>query len=181
MTSVGTPLYQAPEVSRGERHGFPADIFSFGITMYEICDRNLPYRRSERDNPIKLAADVALNGYRPEIREDSWNPAISCLIISCWCDTIAIRPTLPNLMWCLTKIMEGTSGLITVQTKGGGAASKRKGYVEPDFTPGALWRRVETPPSKITLGEILGQGGERRGRDRSQGGRRISTAETQPC
>ena len=39
MTHKGTILYQAPEVSRGERYGSPADVYSFGITMYELCDR----------------------------------------------------------------------------------------------------------------------------------------------
>lgn len=39
MTAVGTPLYQAPEVSRGERYGFAADVYSFAITMYELCKK----------------------------------------------------------------------------------------------------------------------------------------------
>ena len=39
MTIKGTLIYQAPELSRGERYGFAADIFSFALTMYEVCDR----------------------------------------------------------------------------------------------------------------------------------------------
>ena len=39
MTLKGTFLYQAPELSRGERYGFPADVYSFAITMYEVCKR----------------------------------------------------------------------------------------------------------------------------------------------
>ena len=39
MTIKGTLLYQAPEVSREERYSFPADVFSFAITMYELCDK----------------------------------------------------------------------------------------------------------------------------------------------
>ena len=35
----GTLIYQAPELSRGERYGFAADVFSFALTMYEVCDR----------------------------------------------------------------------------------------------------------------------------------------------
>jgi serine/threonine protein kinase len=30
---VGTPLYVAPEIIRGERYGCPADVFSFAITL----------------------------------------------------------------------------------------------------------------------------------------------------
>jgi len=39
MTIKGTLIYQAPELSRGERYGFAADVYSFAITMYELCDR----------------------------------------------------------------------------------------------------------------------------------------------
>ena len=39
MTIKGTFIYQAPELSRGERYGFAADVFSFALTMYELCDR----------------------------------------------------------------------------------------------------------------------------------------------
>ena len=39
MTIKGTLVYQAPELSRGERYGFAADIFSLALTMYEVCDK----------------------------------------------------------------------------------------------------------------------------------------------
>ena len=39
MTAKGTLIYQAPELSRGERYGFAADVFSFALTMYEVCNR----------------------------------------------------------------------------------------------------------------------------------------------
>ena len=39
MTCVGTLLYQAPEISKGERYGFAADVFSFALTAYSVCDR----------------------------------------------------------------------------------------------------------------------------------------------
>ena len=39
MTYTGTILYQAPEVSQGKRYGFEADVFSFALTAYSVCDR----------------------------------------------------------------------------------------------------------------------------------------------
>ncbi len=39
MTIKGTLVYQSPELSRGERYGLAADIFSLALTMYEVCDR----------------------------------------------------------------------------------------------------------------------------------------------
>ena len=46
MTQTGTPLWAAPELLRGERYDEMVDIFSFGIVLYEIATRKLPY--SER-------------------------------------------------------------------------------------------------------------------------------------
>ena len=51
MTSVGTPIYTAPEVLRGDRYGFEADVYSFGLTIYSLCDRvsNCPCQQPTLD------------------------------------------------------------------------------------------------------------------------------------
>ena len=48
-----------------------------------MCDRKVPYADSERGKMFKLAMAVAEKGHRPKIRE-SWNPAVSYLITTCW-------------------------------------------------------------------------------------------------
>jgi serine/threonine-protein kinase len=40
---VGTPHYMAPELIRGEPIGIKADIYSFGVMMYEMFSGKLPY------------------------------------------------------------------------------------------------------------------------------------------
>ena len=39
MSMTGTPIYTAPEILRGERYSFAADVYSFGLTTYAVCDR----------------------------------------------------------------------------------------------------------------------------------------------
>ena len=39
MMVMGTPIYMAPEILSGERYSFAADVYSFGLTMYAVCDR----------------------------------------------------------------------------------------------------------------------------------------------
>jgi serine/threonine protein kinase len=43
MTSVGSPLWAAPEVLRGEESGSPSDVFSFAIVVYESIEWQEPY------------------------------------------------------------------------------------------------------------------------------------------
>ena len=182
MTHKGTFLYQAPEVSRGDRYDFSADVYSFALTMYELCDRvsleasvhvsssllqsppfqDLPYTSHERGKAIKLATDVATEGHRPELRS-TWNVGVSFLITSCWCGVGSLRPSLALVISNLSLIMEGRSGLITSAAAAAAAASagpaKEKTQADdPRFAPGALWRRVETRPALINKAEVIGGG-----------------------
>lgn len=40
---LGTPLFMAPEVARGERYSFPVDIWSLGITAVELAEIRPPF------------------------------------------------------------------------------------------------------------------------------------------
>jgi serine/threonine protein kinase len=37
MTAVGTPVYCAPEISRGEQYDEAVDVYSFGMTLLTMC------------------------------------------------------------------------------------------------------------------------------------------------
>ena len=39
----GTPVYMAPEVLSDEQYDFKADVYSFGILMYEVVTDSIPY------------------------------------------------------------------------------------------------------------------------------------------
>ncbi|EGD82035.1 TKL protein kinase [Salpingoeca rosetta] len=39
---VGTPLYMAPEALTGSKYSFEADIFSFGVLMWEVATQRVP-------------------------------------------------------------------------------------------------------------------------------------------
>ncbi|OHT06834.1 Serine/threonine-protein kinase SAPK2 [Tritrichomonas foetus] len=50
-TACGTVAYMAPEVLMRQRHGAPADIWSFGVTLYALLTRRMPFPDAEIEDP----------------------------------------------------------------------------------------------------------------------------------
>ena len=48
MTVVGSPIYTAPEVLGEGKYSEKADVYSFGMTLYEMSTGRQPY--SERQD-----------------------------------------------------------------------------------------------------------------------------------
>ena len=63
---MGSPQWTAPEILRGEPHDESADTYSFGILIFEIMSKQLPYKgidtfqvgtghsRPEPDHPARI-------------------------------------------------------------------------------------------------------------------------------
>ncbi|MFD7658651.1 protein kinase, partial [Actinosynnema sp. NPDC059797] len=60
---VGTPAYLAPEVARGEKGGFPADVFALGSTLYAAVEGDPPF--GVDGNTIALLHRVAEGKFAP--------------------------------------------------------------------------------------------------------------------
>lgn len=61
---VGTPLYMAPEVLRGDPHGGPADVWSLGCILYELAALRSPFKEEGLSLPT-LFARVQAGDYPP--------------------------------------------------------------------------------------------------------------------
>ena len=55
---TGTPLYMAPEVIRRKWTDRRLDIFSLGVTLYELCTFQLPWPKMETSGLAALAHDT---------------------------------------------------------------------------------------------------------------------------
>jgi hypothetical protein len=64
MTQVGTPMWMAPEVIIGEKYTEKADVYSFGIILWEIMTRMEPYPDKEA---MQIVLQVVKDGLRPTI------------------------------------------------------------------------------------------------------------------
>jgi len=93
MTRCGSPSWTAPEVIRGEKYTEKADIYSFGIILWELLTRQQPYK--ER-NFMGVGMDV-LNGVRPSIPESCPKP-FAKLMKKCWHADPSKRPAMKKLL-----------------------------------------------------------------------------------
>mmetsp|Transcript_9941 Transcript_9941/g.14983 ORF Transcript_9941/g.14983 Transcript_9941/m.14983 type:complete len:727 (-) Transcript_9941:173-2353(-) len=101
MTScVGNLFYLAPEVFSGDHYTQSADVFSFGILMWEIISRESPY---EGQNPQRAAYLAATRNLRPS---DSSNydrspPSLQHIRDQCWHSEPSERPSFTDVLVAL--------------------------------------------------------------------------------
>ncbi|KAH8265256.1 hypothetical protein KR038_002493, partial [Drosophila bunnanda] len=91
----GTPAYMAPEVFRDEKYTDKCDIYSFGIMLWEMMSRQVPFSHLENSDNGYAVLGAAERGVRPPlkaVRSDCWE-GIRQLIVRCWDQDPARRPT----------------------------------------------------------------------------------------
>ncbi|RIA94688.1 kinase-like domain-containing protein [Glomus cerebriforme] len=86
--------YMAPELLSGEKYTKKADIYSFGLIMYQVATNTRPdrYRHYKRD----LANDI-LNGRRPGFVRDLMPRCYENLMRNCWNNEKRSRPKTETL------------------------------------------------------------------------------------
>ncbi|KAK6126307.1 hypothetical protein DH2020_039952 [Rehmannia glutinosa] len=79
-SAAGTPEWMAPEVLRDEPSNEKADVYSFGVILWELATLQQPW---DNLNPAQVVAAVGFKGKRLEIPLDM-NPQIAAIIVACW-------------------------------------------------------------------------------------------------
>jgi Protein tyrosine and serine/threonine kinase len=85
---TGTYRYMAPEVIRHESYSSNADVYSFGICLWQLITREIPFSTM---TPIQAAYAVA-EGHRPDI-PSSTPLRLQEIIRSCWDHDSQRRPS----------------------------------------------------------------------------------------
>ncbi|KAF8953969.1 hypothetical protein BGZ46_003098 [Entomortierella lignicola] len=100
---VGTPYWMAPEVIReGQTYDYKADIWSLGITIYEIATGNPPF--ADQD-PMRAVSLIPKS--RPAQLEGDWTPAMKEFVALCLHEEPNERPSAEDLL--KTKWIKNTS------------------------------------------------------------------------
>ncbi|KRX09626.1 Regulator of chromosome condensation 1/beta-lactamase-inhibitor protein II [Pseudocohnilembus persalinus] len=85
---IGTYQWMAPEVIAGQTYTEKADVFSFGIILWEIASRQPPYRDK---TGIQVSYEVLNSDLRPPIPSDTPSD-FGDLIKLCWDKNPSLRP-----------------------------------------------------------------------------------------
>eukprot|EP00339_Tiarina_fusa_P007076 CAMPEP_0117050370 /NCGR_PEP_ID=MMETSP0472-20121206/34774_1 /TAXON_ID=693140 ORGANISM="Tiarina fusus, Strain LIS" /NCGR_SAMPLE_ID=MMETSP0472 /ASSEMBLY_ACC=CAM_ASM_000603 /LENGTH=88 /DNA_ID=CAMNT_0004764119 /DNA_START=283 /DNA_END=545 /DNA_ORIENTATION=+ len=88
MTACGTPSWTAPEVLRNERYTTKADVYGFGIVVWEMFARSDPFPGMP---PFQIVFAVGTQKLRPRVEPD-WPLEWVNLITTCWNEDPAARP-----------------------------------------------------------------------------------------
>jgi len=107
LSSVGAdnPVWLAPEVIQREAYDGKADVYSYGVILWELVARE----DFLKDILSPLAIEQAvLQGERPPIPEDCLAkcPELASLIVRCWAAEPSARPTFSEICEELAAITE---------------------------------------------------------------------------
>lgn len=94
MTSCGTPSWTAPEVLRNDRYTEKADVFGFGVVVWECVTRQDPHPGMP---PFQVVLEVGSKHLRPEIPSTAPTP-LQDLMRSCWSEDPAQRPSFQEIV-----------------------------------------------------------------------------------
>ncbi|KAF0910702.1 hypothetical protein E2562_004694 [Oryza meyeriana var. granulata] len=99
---TGTYRWMAPEVIEHKPYDHKADVFSFGILMWELLTGKIPY---EYLTPLQAAVGVVQKGLRPTIPKNA-HAKLSELLQKCWQQDPAERPDFSEILETLQRIAE---------------------------------------------------------------------------
>lgn len=92
--NTGSLRYMAPEVALGLPYTEKADVYSFGILLWQMARDKVPFKGMSRDNFTK---DVVKGGERPKL-DKHWPEQFSSLLTDCWHKDHLKRPSFETVI-----------------------------------------------------------------------------------
>lgn len=80
VTVTGTFRWMAPEIMKDEPVGFKSDIYSYGMVIWELVTRQLPFGDAEWG---QIVYAVCEHNARPPI-PSSFPPPLADMVRACW-------------------------------------------------------------------------------------------------
>lgn len=102
----GTPQWMAPEVLRSEQSDEKADVYSFGVIMWELATGKVPW---DGHNAMQVVGAVGFMNQRLQI-PDGLDPEWANMIQECWHSDPRQRPAFSDIMDQLKEIQKRSLG-----------------------------------------------------------------------
>lgn len=99
---TGTYRWMAPEVIEHKPYDYKADVFSFGIALWELLTGELPYTGL---TPLQAAVGVVQKSLRPTIPKHA-HPRLAELLERCWQHDPTQRPNFSEITDILQRMMK---------------------------------------------------------------------------
>ena len=99
--ATGSLRYMAPEVANKYPYNLSADVYSFGLILWETASLKPAF---DNYNQAMFKEMVQTLGYRPDI-DASWPDELQRLIKTSWDATFKRRPSFVNIILNLDKII----------------------------------------------------------------------------
>jgi serine/threonine protein kinase len=95
QTTIGTPVFMAPEIIEGKKYNSKVDIWSLGITVIEMSQGFLPYR----DVPLMRAISLIVQNPSPTFEEpNKYSEDIVSFVAECLVKNPDTRKPAPDLL-----------------------------------------------------------------------------------
>lgn len=91
--NTGSLRYMSPEVARCEPYNLTADVYSFGLLLWQVCSLLLPYDGMNRQDHSEL---VVYGNERPPL-DSSWSTPLRILIKRAWEPDPSVRPSMDSI------------------------------------------------------------------------------------
>mmetsp|Transcript_104460 Transcript_104460/g.185807 ORF Transcript_104460/g.185807 Transcript_104460/m.185807 type:complete len:481 (+) Transcript_104460:60-1502(+) len=103
---LGTCLWMAPELLSGRDYDERADVYSYGIVLFELICRRLPFDGPESKRAVSEAAWAVCNGRRPDLRHvPSCCPSLLQQVMEhSWAQRSETRPAFSRILEDLAAI-----------------------------------------------------------------------------
>mmetsp|Transcript_20407 Transcript_20407/g.21075 ORF Transcript_20407/g.21075 Transcript_20407/m.21075 type:complete len:594 (+) Transcript_20407:55-1836(+) len=97
---TGSYRYMAPEIIKHEKYGLSADVYSFGIFLWELYFKTIPHQGL---TSIEVAYCVAKSNLRPSLPE-GMNSYLRAIMTTCWHPNPESRPNFRDICKRLSSI-----------------------------------------------------------------------------
>ncbi len=95
--AVTNPRWQAPEVLLNLPYGAPSDVYAFGILLWELCTREVPFTDKASYAWAHNVEDDVVRGHRPPVRQ-RFPPFFAAQMVDCWAQEPDQRPSFAKIV-----------------------------------------------------------------------------------